>query len=47
MALGLALLYGVEICVYLGTDTINLVLYFLSFFTYIPAMLRTRSTDIK
>ena len=47
MALGLALLYGVEICAYLGTNTINLVLYFFALLTYIPALLHTRSADIK
>lgn len=43
MALGLGLLYGIEICVYLDTNTINLVLYALASFTYAPALLRTRS----
>lgn len=47
MTLGLVLLYSVEICVYLDTNTINLVLYFLAFLTYIPALLSTQSVDTK
>ena len=46
MILGLGLLYGVEICVYRGTNTINLVLFF-ALLTYIPALLHTRNTSIK
>ncbi len=47
MILGLGVLYGVEICVYRGTDTINLALYFLAYLTYIPALLSTRGASTK
>ena len=42
MAVGLAVLYGVEIFVYLDTNTLNLVLYAVAFVTYAPTLLSTQ-----
>ena len=47
MILGLGLLYGIEICVYRGTDTINFALYILAYLTYIPALLSTPGVSTK
>ena len=47
MILGLAVLYYVEIRVYLGTNTVNLMLYLFTYFTYALTLLSTRRIDTK
>lgn len=47
MILGLGVLYGVEICVYCGTDTINFALYISAYLTYIPALLSMPGVSTK
>lgn len=41
MALGLGVLYFVEIHFYSGTDTLNFAVYFLAFLSYAPALITT------
>ena len=47
MALGLILLYVIEICAYRGTGTINFALYISAYLTYIPALLSTPGVSTK
>lgn len=46
-AIGGGRLYGIEICVYCGTDTINFALYILAYLSYVPALLSTRGVSPK
>lgn len=41
MLLGCISLYSIEICVYWGTNVLNLILYLVAFTTYIPTLLST------
>lgn len=41
MLLGCISLYSIEICVYKGTDVLNLIVYLVAFTTYIPTLLST------
>lgn len=42
MAVGLAVLYGVEVFIYFNTNTLNLALYVAAFVTYVPTLLSTQ-----